>query len=469
MIESNGTPSPEPAASASEAAAPAAFCQNCGKPLDKEAVRAVGSSVFCEPCLAARIHGSASPFAANNWVSSAWPPSGLAPTTPNPGLATLLGFIPGVGAMYNEQYGKGLVHLIVFAILVSLVDANGIFLVFVFGWVAYMAFEAHHTAQARRDGTPLPNPFGLNDIGERMGFGRAWPGAARAGAPSGGPFAAGPAAQTTAPGWNAGPSSAPPPAQETAGWGAPVDQYPYAAPSAQGSAFTPVAAAPPPDFAPYTRDYRSAASGYGAIPSGTPRETASAPFGYGPYTAPPYNATYVPPVPGDVGYVAPPSRFPAGAVWLIGLGTLFLLTTTGIFSGFPGGILVGFLLIGLGVWVFLRRMFESGPGLAADGTPQYGLRVVRAVRGAVWLMLLGVLLLLNDFHVLGWHRSWPLFIIVAGVMALLERAAWTSASAPYAPPPSAVPTPDASTAATSFIPQHDAPGAAATEQEKGGS
>ena len=46
---------------------------------------------------------------------------------PNPGLAALLGFIPGVGAMYNGQYAKGIVHLIIFAVLVSLADEHGIF------------------------------------------------------------------------------------------------------------------------------------------------------------------------------------------------------------------------------------------------------------------------------------------------------------------------------------------------------
>ena len=89
---------------------------------------------------------------------------------PNPMLAGLLGFIPGVGAMYNEQYAKGIVHLIVFAVLVSLTDSHGIFGLFIAGWVFYMVIEAHHTARARRDGIPLPNPFGLNDLGERLGF-----------------------------------------------------------------------------------------------------------------------------------------------------------------------------------------------------------------------------------------------------------------------------------------------------------
>ena len=35
----------------------------------------------------------------------------------SPGLALFLGMIPGVGAIYNGQYAKGLVHAIVFGIL----------------------------------------------------------------------------------------------------------------------------------------------------------------------------------------------------------------------------------------------------------------------------------------------------------------------------------------------------------------
>ncbi len=166
-----------------------AFCQNCGKPLCPECTRIVGSAVFCEPCLAAKLAGAPPCLphlpaghlhlhrqrgGVNYNVSGAIPPPPL-PGEPNPGLAALLGFIPGVGAMYNGQYAKGVVHLIVFAILVSLANEHGIFGLFIAGWVCYQVIEAHHTARARRDGTPLPNPFGLNDLGERLGFGKAWP------------------------------------------------------------------------------------------------------------------------------------------------------------------------------------------------------------------------------------------------------------------------------------------------------
>ena len=84
-----------------------AFCQHCGKPLCPECVRNVGTSVFCEPCLAAKVAGTAPagyPYPSYPQTGPAgYPPPGPrpAPGEPNPGLAALLGFIPGVGAMYN--------------------------------------------------------------------------------------------------------------------------------------------------------------------------------------------------------------------------------------------------------------------------------------------------------------------------------------------------------------------------------
>ena len=155
-----------------------AFCQNCGKPVCNECVRNVGSSIFCEPCLTARVGATAPPpvygYPSASYTGPVGYPPAASPVSvgePSPGLAALLGFIPGVGAMYNGQYAKGIVHLIVFAVLVSLAsDVNGIFGLFVAGWICYMVIEAHHTATARRDGTPLPNPFGLNDLSELTGL-----------------------------------------------------------------------------------------------------------------------------------------------------------------------------------------------------------------------------------------------------------------------------------------------------------
>ncbi len=51
---------------------------------------------------------------------------------------------------------------------------------------------------------------------------------------------------------------------------------------------------------------------------------------------------------------------------------------------------------------------------------------IRRLRGAAFLILIGILALLNSWHVLSWDKSWPLFLIVAGLLALAERAAWTA-------------------------------------------
>lgn len=51
---------------------------------------------------------------------------------------------------------------------------------------------------------------------------------------------------------------------------------------------------------------------------------------------------------------------------------------------------------------------------------------IRRLRGAVFLILVGVLALLNQWNILHWRVSWPLFIIVYGVLLLMERVAWTA-------------------------------------------
>jgi hypothetical protein len=78
----------------------------------------------------------------------------------------MLGAIPGVGAMYNGQFLKGLVHVGIFAVLVSAANVYDVFGLFIAGWIFYQIFEAYHTAKARRDGEPLPDPLGLNEIGK---------------------------------------------------------------------------------------------------------------------------------------------------------------------------------------------------------------------------------------------------------------------------------------------------------------
>ncbi|MEI9970458.1 MAG: hypothetical protein WDM87_18285 [Terracidiphilus sp.] len=49
--------------------------------------------------------------------------------------------------MYNGQMIKGLIHVLIFAVLVSAAHVYGIFGLFIAGWVCYQVFEAYHTAR----------------------------------------------------------------------------------------------------------------------------------------------------------------------------------------------------------------------------------------------------------------------------------------------------------------------------------
>jgi hypothetical protein len=61
--------------------------------------------------------------------------------------------------------------------------------------------------------------------------------------------------------------------------------------------------------------------------------------------------------------------------------------------------------------------------------------LIRRLRGPAFLVLFGVTALLNQWDVLSFGRSWPLYLILAGVIGLAERAALTTAppANPYMP------------------------------------
>ena len=148
-----------------------------------------------------------------------------------------------------------------------------------------MAFEAYHTARCRRDGLPLPNPFGLNDLGHKLGFDKSWHGHAA------------PRCRLTPTSPHRTERFRPPERQEAM---PPTYTPPY-----------PVAGTvPPPSWA--------GASLLGAVRSA-------------------HAAQCLPecrPMDAQVPY--PGNRFPAGAIWLIGLGAIFLLFNAGFMHGHLG-------------------------------------------------------------------------------------------------------------------------------------
>jgi hypothetical protein len=58
--------------------------------------------------------------------------------------------------------------------------------------------------------------------------------------------------------------------------------------------------------------------------------------------------------------------------------------------------------------------------------------LIGRLRGPAFLILVGITALLNQWGVLNFSRSWPLYLILAGILGLAERAA-IAAAPPAAP------------------------------------
>ena len=144
-----------------------AYCRACGKPLCPVCQRSAEGTVFCAehaPVAAAPPGMPPPPPAAPEWspyTAPAVPPSLLLRTDVSPGLAFILGLIPGVGAIYNSQYVKAFLHVIVVGILISILGSDvshgfePLFGLLLAAFWIYMAFEAYHTARKRQLGEPV--------------------------------------------------------------------------------------------------------------------------------------------------------------------------------------------------------------------------------------------------------------------------------------------------------------------------
>ncbi len=151
------------------------YCRVCGRGLTAASAVAVHGVVYCPD------HAPRPPQA---YGQTAYPPppagspGGYRPVEPpspyrstsesaSPGLAFLLGLVPGVGAVYNAQYVKAIVHVVVLGLLISIIssgaanDFEPLFGLLIAIWYLYMPFEAYHTARKRVMGLPVDDVSSL--------------------------------------------------------------------------------------------------------------------------------------------------------------------------------------------------------------------------------------------------------------------------------------------------------------------
>jgi TM2 domain-containing membrane protein YozV len=328
-----------------------AYCQNCGKGLCSACVRTVQGNTYCEPCMTARTAGAA---------PGAWVPGGGMPPPPgpNPGSATLLGFIPGVGAMYNGQYIKAIVHVLVFVILMGMADRYWFFWLLLAFWVLYQVFDAHQTAKARKYGMPLPDPFGLNELGNRLA-GHP-PGTVPPGPSHGTGMPPPPGAGTPPPGAPGGPANpyndwADQVGRQAGAWGEQVGRQAEVWGQQVGQWGEQMRARIVNEAQGRAGQWGGPASA-GFTPPPPPASWASAPppQGWTGPVPPVPPATPIPPIPPQM-ELERARREPIGAIVLILLGMLFLLNTMGFFSfgwighGWP------WIIVIVAVWLLVRN------------------------------------------------------------------------------------------------------------------
>ena len=122
-----------------------AFCIRCGHALCNECVRTVRGSAYCETCLVEAVEGKSTPPLPPNVKREV-----IAGT--NPGAAFALGLIPGVGAIYNGEFVKAAIHVLIFGTLISFAEFGPQPLIglTIAAFVFYMPFEAYYTAKKRK-------------------------------------------------------------------------------------------------------------------------------------------------------------------------------------------------------------------------------------------------------------------------------------------------------------------------------
>jgi hypothetical protein len=155
------------------------YCRNCGKAMCSTCVRPVRDVLYCEDCLATIMGIPGAVPAVEPSAGFPGPAAGVPVRrrpAGNPGLAFVLGFLfPGLGAVYNGQYNKALVHIAVFATIILGLTSDmsdgmkAVLGILLAGFIFYMAFDAMRTAQGQSQGEVFEDPLQSWSTGKPVG------------------------------------------------------------------------------------------------------------------------------------------------------------------------------------------------------------------------------------------------------------------------------------------------------------
>jgi Domain of unknown function (DUF5668)/B-box zinc finger len=152
------------------------YCRSCGKPMCATCVRPVRDVLYCEDCLASVIGIPSAPSviaAPSNVPATASAhtatPAPLPVVPPQSGAhpvpAFFLGLVPGLGAIYNGEYSKAIIHVVIFAAIILGLSSDlgdgmtGILVTMLVAFIFYMAIDSLRVAKARQTGQTLADPF----------------------------------------------------------------------------------------------------------------------------------------------------------------------------------------------------------------------------------------------------------------------------------------------------------------------
>ena len=112
-------------------------CTTCSKFLCTDCAHQIKGKVFCQDCL---VRGA-------EWAAAV---KELRVPADAPKRAALCALIPGMGAVYNNEYIKAITHFAVFAALVTMADRiHGVFGLGSFVFLIFTVFDSYRSAEQK--------------------------------------------------------------------------------------------------------------------------------------------------------------------------------------------------------------------------------------------------------------------------------------------------------------------------------